>query len=234
MKQRKGSGGYGTTQATILVLKAIQAYLLVFGKENVNEKATATLNMKEESVFAFTERQFQKSVFAPDMKNFATNGKNKLSLNFSDKGLPYTMRVWWDCLLPENDKNAPLHLSVKISEKTNLQKGKTCTMTAEMKNISGKDVPMSMMILGIPSGFSLFPNQLREMQTERIFDYYELKDNKLFIYFLETKKDAVVKLSFELKNEFSGKFVPPASCVYPYYNPDKRFWTNTGEAVINE
>lgn len=236
LKNSKTYGGYGTTQATFMVLRAFNLYLEVIKTNTETGKfIEVSFNKKQKDSLAIDENTMTKLVYTAKMTDFIANGKNALSLNFgTKKAIPYTMRVIWDSYLPENSATSPFNLTINYPKKASFEKGKLETMKVKLKNKTSQAIPTSMLIIGIPSGFSLLPTQLKEMQTSRIFDYYELKNNKLILYFMETKASAELNFDFELKAEFAGKFMSPSSVAYPYYSPDQKFWVNAGEVIITD
>ncbi len=78
-------------------------------------------------------------------------------------------------------------------------------------------------VVGIPSGLSLQPWQLRELQGKNVADYIELWNGYIVFYFREMAANKIINL--DLKAEAAGTFEAPASSAYLYYNNDKKSWS---------
>jgi uncharacterized protein YfaS (alpha-2-macroglobulin family) len=78
-------------------------------------------------------------------------------------------------------------------------------------------------VIGIPSGLSLQPWQLRELQEKNVADYIELWNGYIVFYFRELTNDKTINL--DLKAEAAGTFEAPASSAYLYYDNEFKSWS---------
>ena len=139
--------------------------------------------------------------------------------------MPYSVNVSWYSTLPQSNLECAVNITTQTESKK-VEIGQTLRLTAVLKNTTKEGLPSTMAIIGIPSNCSLQPWQLKEMQEKRVFDYYEIKENKLFVYYRQMAPSETKTLNFDLKAEFKGVCQTPASCAYLYYTNELKCWEN--------
>jgi hypothetical protein len=102
--------------------------------------------------------------------------------------------------------------------------GELIGITVEIKNKMPEGLPSTMAIIGIPSGASVQPWQLKKLQEEGAFDFYELRNQQLLLYYRQMKPNEVKRIRFDLKTETKGVYEAPASCAYLYYADENKDW----------
>ncbi|MEZ4953615.1 MAG: alpha-2-macroglobulin family protein [Saprospiraceae bacterium] len=219
--------GFGSTQATILALKALVKHaenilgemevgpvaIFVNGKKAAEQKINADQN--EPVVFNGLEKYF-------------TNGKNKVEVKFagSEKALPYDLAVSYHTRQPQSDNTCLLDLKTELitSNKSSIKMGETVRLTTTLKNKSAEAVPNPIAIVGIPAGLGIQPWQVKEMQEKNLFDFYEIKNGYVVFYFREMGGGEIKNIHLDLKAEIPGEFEAPASSAYLYYANDAIVW----------
>jgi len=66
------------------------------------------------------------------------------------------------------------------------------------------------------------------------FDFYEVHNNYLVLYFREMGPYQTIQLNFDLKAEVPGKYQAPAGNAYLYYTDELRDWVEGEEIEIFE
>ena len=94
-----------------------------------------------------------------------------------------------------------------------------------LTNTSDTGVPMSMAVVGIPAGLSLQPWQLKELKEKGVFDFYEIMNDKLVLYYRELAPHQMQAINLDLKADLPGSFLSTASCAYLYYTSEFKYWT---------
>ena len=107
-------------------------------------------------------------------------------------------------------------------------------LTTEVKNKQDKGMPMTMAVVGIPSGLSAQPWQLKELQEKGKIGFYEITDNYVIFYFRDMAPNAEHTINLDLKAEVPGQFEAPASSGYLYYTNEYKCWSSTGKIKINK
>ncbi len=85
---------------------------------------------------------------------------------------------------------------------------------------------MSVAIIGMPGGLSLQPWQLKELQEQAVFDFYEIIDDNLVIYYRELGPNETKTINLDLKAEVPGEYTGIASSAYLYYMNEHKYWIN--------
>lgn len=223
-------GGFGATQATILSLKALSLYAVKYrgGQGDgqvelfVNQASIGKKSIRENSIKAVTIER---------LENFLSVGKQSVAvqLNGTEKPIPYALDVRWMRATPDPAPDCKLAIRTQLNT-TRLKLGETTRMEIELTNKTQEGLPMSMAIVGIPAGLSAQAWQLKELQEKKVFDFYEIRDNYLFLYYRQMVPEAVRSVKIDLKSESPGSFQAPASSAYLYYTPEDKHWVS-GEQV---
>jgi len=224
MGSRQGCGGFGSTQATILALKA----LVEHSKAHRHPSAAGTLIVKRDDMtigeHAFGAQR-QETIVIDGLEADLQPGENKLTVNLTgDNQMPYALEVSFRTRRPASDENCPLRLRTKLA-KTEVKAGETVGLTAELSNTSDEGQPMTIAILGLPAGLEARPDQLEELKTAGTIDYYETRAREVICYWrsLAPKKKVAIKL--DLVAAVPGAYTGPASQTYLYYTAEQKQWT---------
>ncbi len=93
---------------------------------------------------------------------------------------------------------------------------------------------MTIALIGIPSGLSLQSWQLKELKEKREFDYYEIKDNYLVLYWVEMGPSSTININLDLKSEIPGLYEAPASYAYLYYTNEYKNYIRGNRVIIEK
>lgn len=232
---RKGSGVFGSTQGTILTLKAMTEYAK-YSKET-KEDGTIEIFIDGKKAAEKSYKAGEKNAIVIDSLEQFVNGKeeHEVKVKFSGckSALPYSVAVDWNTSLPESDTDCKVGLTTKLQSNT-AKVGETVRLSAVLSNLSKEEIPSTMAIIGIPAGFTVQPWQLKEMQEKKVFDYYEIKGNNLAIYYRGMGPSAVKEINLDLKAEVPGEYEAPASSAYLYYTNEFKCWTSMNKVTIEK
>jgi hypothetical protein len=64
------------------------------------------------------------------------------------------------------------------------------------------------------------------MMEKKQLDYYEVKGNKICVYYRQMAPSEIKVLNFDLKAEVPGNYEAAASCAYLYYTNEFKCWTS--------
>jgi alpha-2-macroglobulin-like protein len=223
-KARSGYGDFGNTQSTIMALKALTQfanYAKQTNEDGVLEMYVGGKKVAEQGYKA-GERD---AIVINGIEKYLTAGKNKLELKYRNakNPLPYSIAVSWNTDLPQSAQECMVNLKVNLND-TKVKTGETVRLNVKLENKTNQGLPSTMAIIGIPSGCSAQPWQLKEMQDKKIIDYYEISGNQLNIYYRQMAPNEIKTLNFDLKAEVQGKFLSPASSAYLYYTNEYKEW----------
>jgi uncharacterized protein YfaS (alpha-2-macroglobulin family) len=216
------SGRYGSTQSTAMALKALLEYNTAAQK--VKEDVLINVNINGISQTLEYKAGSNQKIRIPDLNDILTIGNNTLKVTFDGgEPLPFSMDLKWTVEAPSSAADCALALTSKLA-KNKAQIGETVRLNVVLQNKENKTVPSPMAVVGIPAGLSLQPWQLKKLQEEKAFDFYEIENNLLYLYYSEIDANAVRNIAFDLKTELAGTFTTPASSAYLYYYDEKKKW----------
>jgi hypothetical protein len=222
---KKGaSGAWGSTQATILSLRAL---LLASEKAGADARGIVeiTLNGRPVQTLALTPDNndlFHQFVF----KVVDSSNANKVDIRFDGKGdLAY--QVVGRYFLPWTQKPEGEALSIDVAyDRTHLSQDDIATATAAIRNNLTKSANMVMVDLGIPPGFDLLTEDLQDFvektagQKNGRLEKFSLTATQAILYFDSIAPGGKVTLRFRLRAKYPIRAQTFASRVYEYYDPD--------------
>ncbi len=212
--------GYGSTQATVLALKAIVEYSKLIGKVSENPQITFIMN--------------ETTVGTGSIFNAVVNeGKNVFGIQYQEQAsaVPYSLQVAYNTFTPPNSEKAELKLTTRLAA-AQTKVGETMRMDIEVTNTKNLLQPMAIAKIGIPAGLSVQPWQLKELMDKDQVAYYEIFDNYLVLYWMGFAPDETKTIRLDLKAEIAGTYKAKASNAYLYYMPEYKYWNDGVEVEI--
>ena len=227
------NGGFGSTQATVLALKAILSYGMLINQ--ITEPCSVTLMLNNKKIVTREITAGSKSVVIDSLQNYIQPGLLNWEVSFNGNRNPisFAMDLNWSINMPVVSDPSNVSLETTLME-TDCKVGDLVRMKVRIKNKTSIGLPMSLAMIGIPSGLTLQPWQLKEMQEKLLFDYYEIHKNYLVLYYREMGPNETISLNLDLKAEVAGKFEAPASNAYLYYTNELRDWEKGHTIEITE
>jgi hypothetical protein len=222
--KKDASGTWGTTQATIMALRAlllatekgaadVEGTLMVL----VNGKAAEKLILTPENNDLLHQFVFQ----GIDSQGIAT-----VTIQFEGKGgLAY--QVVGSYFLPWDQKPEREPLSIDVAyDRTHLAEEDIATATATVKNNLNKTANMVMVDLGIPPGFDLLSEDLQTYQDKSSnlksghLSKFSQTATQAILYFDSFAAGDTVALKFRLRAKYPIRARTFQSRVYEYYDPE--------------
>jgi hypothetical protein len=233
-KQRGGHGGFGSTQSTILALKALIAYTR--DNKRLPEPGTLTLKVGGQEV---ASARFDKDVkdslvleLAEPEKFLKPGQTNDVTLEITGKNqFPCTISWSYHALTPPSAAKAPVALSTTLS-KARAVEGETVRLSARVENRTGQGQGMTVAILGLPAGLTI-PEDMQQLKDmARLVDgsrpgkisAWETRGRELILYWRDLAPDQKIDVSIDLICRVPGEYRGPASRAYLYYNADHKHW----------
>jgi uncharacterized protein YfaS (alpha-2-macroglobulin family) len=222
--KKDASGTWGTTQATIMALRAL---LLATDKGTADVRGTleVLLNGKPVEKLPLTPENndlLHQFVF----KQIDSRNAHTVSIRFDGKGgLAY--QVVGSYFLPWSAKpvSDPLFIDVAY-DRTHLAQDDIATATATVKNNLDKSANMVMVDLGIPPGFDLLSEDLQTylekgagLKSGRL-EKFSMTATQAILYFDSFAAGDTVTLRFRLRAKYPIRARTFQSRVYEYYDPD--------------
>jgi uncharacterized protein YfaS (alpha-2-macroglobulin family) len=222
--KKDASGAWGTTQATIMALRAL---LLASEKGAADVRGTleVVLNGKTAERLVLTAENndlLHQFVF----KDVDGKGGNTVEIRFAGKGgLAY--QVVGQYFLPWDKKPENEALSIDVAyDRAHLVQDDIATATATVRNNLPKAANMVMVDLGIPPGFDLLSEDLEEYQEKSAgqksgrLEKFSLTATQAILYFDSFAPGDTMTLQFRLRAKYPIRARTFRSRVYEYYDPE--------------
>lgn len=234
VNNRNSYGGFGSTQGTVLALKALSEYAAASKK--TEEAGTLECYVDGKLVASqHYEAGAKGAIEFKGLEKYIKAGKHKIKVQYkgTKTALPYTMAIDYNTTLPKSAEQCNVDVAANLSTKS-CKVGETVRLTTEVKNKQDKGMPMTMAVVGIPSGLSAQPWQLKELQEKGTIGFYEITDNYVIFYFRDLAPNAAHTINLDLKAEVPGEYEAPASSGYLYYTNEYKCWSTTGKISIKK
>lgn len=221
--KKDASGTWGTTQATIMALRA----LLLATEKGADVRGTlqVLLNGKPVEKLELTpENNDLLHQFV--LKDIDSKAANSIVIQFDGKGgLGY--QVVGSYFLPWTEKPVHEPLSIDVAyDRTHLSQDDIATATATVKNNLPKSAKMVMVDLGIPPGFDLLSEDLQSYQEKSAalksgrLEKFNMTATQAILYLDSIEAGDTVVLRFRLHAKYPIRARTFQSRVYEYYAPD--------------
>jgi hypothetical protein len=234
VKSKDPNGTWGSTQATILSLKALVAGL-GGAKQQGNASFQVLVNGKKAAEGEVTEENADvMQVF--DLKANTQMGRNDLEIQVNgETNMMYQIvgRYFepWPKLLAE--KKPVLDVSVDY-DRTSLSTADLLRAKATLKYHG--DIPTYMVIvdLGIPPGFTADAGDFAEMVGRKQIQKFTVTARQVTLYIGDVKPGDVKVFEYGLKPKYPIKAKTPATVAYEYYTPANRATAKPVELTVLE
>ena len=226
------AGRYGSTQATVLALRAIVNY----DKQRARPKAPGMVRILVDGQsigewVAFNQHT-QGAIKMPDVSELLTPGEHKVQLCMEGGGpMPYSLAVRYNALTPPSAEECVLDLSVTMAQ-DKLVEGAATEANVTVRNKSKEVVPTPVAIVGLPGGLEPRHDQLKELVKKGTIDAYEVLGREVVLYWRTLAGEANVELPLSLIAAVPGTYTGPASRAYLYYTDEHKRWIEGAQVEI--
>ncbi len=219
----KNHYGYGSTQGTVLALKALLEHAKSSKKTGEAGTLLVAVDGKQVATVAYVANQ--KEISLPNLGQFIKEGKHKITVQYADTktAMPWDLELSYTTTLPQNSSKCPFSLQTTLPKKL-VNMGENIRLTTTLTNTTPKGQPMTMVMIGIPAGLSVQAWQLKELQEQKAFDYYELFDGFVVLHYEQLTPSENKTVHLDLKADVPGNYEAPASSAFLYYTNEHRVW----------
>lgn len=225
-------GRYGSTQSTILALRAIVAY----DKSRANPTQPGSLQLVIDGTPTGDAVPFTKdttgAIEIPVAADLFASGSHQVQVKMNGGSpMPYTVTVNYHSQTPNSADDCKLHLEVKLRD-TKIVEGAATEANVVVVNRTGETVPTPIAIIGIPGGLEVRHDQLKELVKANKIAAYEVKGREVVLYWRSLDKEARVELPLSLIAAVPGSYTGPASRAYLYYTDELKQWADGVQVEI--
>jgi A-macroglobulin complement component/TonB-dependent receptor-like protein/MG2 domain-containing protein/alpha-2-macroglobulin family protein/A-macroglobulin receptor len=227
--------GYGSTQSTVLTLKAIIASMSRNSGEATSDGVIELLVNGQAVKEFFYKKDQNQGILFDQIPGIDTSGKYAITIQFKEtkKPIPFELEVSYYSKTGQSNK---LDCSIALTTEWNkavASVGETIRLTSTIENLTKDTVATPLAIIGIPGGLTAQPWQLKELQDERVVEYYEVEQDRVVFYLNHMTPEESKIINLDLKAELPGTYQSPASQAYLYYDNDAVSWAVAKEVIIS-
>jgi len=220
--QKSGAGNWGTTQATIMALRAL---LLASEKSGADARGTVEVLLNGAVVQRLSLTSENNDLLQQMALPNLDPASNRVALRFTGSGgIAYQVAGRYFTPWPQRAEKQPLEIAVSYDRST-LARNDVVVAKAVIHSNLPATAKMVMVDLGIPPGFDLLSEDLQSlvektagMQTGRL-EKFSLTATQAILYFNGIAANATVEVPFRLRAKYPIRAKTFASHVYEYYDP---------------
>jgi len=225
--QRNSLGGYGSTQDTVMGLKALMM---------------AARNQGRDIDLLVTAR----SVGGDTLAQFDVNSANFDVLQIAELPLEPAVEIGavgsgqvrfqlvrrFNVLLTDDSLEKDMTLEV-VYDAEHVEVDDIVNVTATVRYFGLRDSTGMMIVdVGVPTGFSTVTESLDVLMEERLVTRYEVAGRKVIFYLDGLERGEQRTLRFQVKARFPVRATIPDSKAYSYYQPDVRAEASGTEITV--
>jgi hypothetical protein len=219
--QKDANGTWGSTQATVLALKALIAAssTSLGGDQERRIEIAMGPQFKKEIVIPANQADVMKQL---DLSSLLTPGAQELTITErSDTGAGYQVAFRYHVPGVKRDKAEPLAIELAY-DRTELEVGGALKAKATVINRMPTTAPMVILDLPIPGGFALESEDLAAMVKAEKIAKFQMTARQAIVYLRGLEPGKPLQLEYRLKATMPAKVTAAPARVYEYYDPDKQ------------
>jgi len=226
------AGRFGSTQSTVLALRAIVAY----DQSRAKPKAPGTLHLVVDGTPAGEAVEFtaetQGAIALSDGAALLSPGRHQIQIQMSGGSpMPYSVALSYYRRKPDSSAACKVHLEVALRDSV-LDEGGATEAAVAIVNRTGGAIPMPVAIIGVPGGLEVRHDQLKELVKAGTIAAYEVRGRDVVLYWRTLQAEERVELPIRLIAAVPGTYTGPASRAYLYYTDEHKHWVEGLQAEI--
>ena len=221
IQKKSPNGTWGSTQATILALRALVESVWATGETTSDATVRVSFNDAQAKPINITKENsgVVQIVTFDDVKP----GNNRITFNVDGKGsfayqITASYYLPWEYVPPTPEKDKLVDIQVAY-DRTTLAVNDQVGVKATIRLTKEGKARMTIVDLGVPPGFSVASEGLEAAVKNKTIARYELTGRQIILYLEEFDSKKPITLSYHLTAKFPVRAKSPASTTYDYYNP---------------
>jgi len=223
--QAKDSWGtWGSTQATILSLKALLLASEQGGRAAGQATIRVSLNGELAQEILVDETNADVVHLVTFDHGFSPTGDDEVQIDVEGGGnlmVQVTSRYYlpWDRVPAAPPDQEPVTVDLRY-DRTELAVNDLVTADVRVQLHKEGVVKMALIDLGVPPGFAPLTEDLNRLVEAGLIARYELTGRQVIVYLEDLSSGAPVTFSYRLRARFPMRAQTPPSSAYDYYNPE--------------
>jgi hypothetical protein len=231
----KGNGTWGSTQATILALKALVAGMTGSAQKGTTP-FTVLVNGKEAARGSVTEENAD-VLQAFDLKRFVQPGENQVKIEVQgETSLMYQIvgrhyEPWKKVVQPSEKQGFDVRVDY---DRTRLSTSDVLRAKATLTYHGRLPANMVMIDLGIAPGFTVDTGDFAEMVAKKEVNRFSVTSRQVILYLSDLRPGETRTFEYALRARFPLRAKAPAAVAWEYYTPDNRAESRPVELTVVE
>lgn len=225
-QQRGGYGAYGSTQSTVLALKALTVYAHKTKHPSESGEIKVLVGGKVVGTRKFSEKDVE--VIGLDIENAEEvfKGETEVTIETDAKQpYPFALAYTYTTLTPASAEKCAVTIGTKLG-RAEAAEGDAVPLHVSVENKLDAGHGMVVAIVGIPAGMKVPTDlkQLTELREKGRIAYFETRDRELILYWRSMAPKQKTEVTVDLVCDVPGAYRGPASRAYLYYDADHKHW----------
>jgi len=218
------AGRFGSTQSTVLALRAIVTYDKSRAKPKAPGAVRICVDGQPVGDAAKFDKETQGAIKLPDIAELLTPGKHTLELRMEGGAeMPYSLAVNYYNVRPASAKDCKVDLKVALAE-PQVTEGAVTEANVTVANQADGPIPFTVAIVGLPGGLEPRHDQLKELVKSGKIAAYEVIGRDVVLYWRQMLAGQKVQVPISCVAAVPGTYTGPASRAYLYYTDEFKAW----------
>jgi uncharacterized protein YfaS (alpha-2-macroglobulin family) len=218
------AGRYGSTQATVLALRAIVTYDKARAHPTAAGKIQLFVDDKNIGDALAFDAKTTGTIKLPDFTKEMTPGKHTVELRMTDgSDLPYAVSIGFNSVTPTPSPDCKLAMTTAL-QSSDVAEGAATELRVTVRNLSNDTQPSPLAIVGIPGGLEVRHDQLKELVKADVIASYEVHGRDLVLYWRDIQPKQTITIPVSLTAAVPGTYTAAASRAYLYYTDEVKQW----------
>lgn len=233
LTERCKAGAFGSTQSTVLALKAIVAYDAARAVPKAPGELVLVVdgNIVGEPL-AFDEES-KGALKLPDIAALLTPGEHTVAVQMTGGSkMPYSIAIEYFAEVPASSDDCALRIFTSVAGEPDdngvvtVGEGEVVEIEVDVINDRFEGLPTPIAIVGIPGGLEPRYDQLKELVEQGTIASFEVIGRDVVLYWRELEATQSVQLSISCVAAVPGTYTGPASRAYLYYTNEHKHWAD--------
>jgi hypothetical protein len=232
LTERCKSGRFGSTQSTVLALKAIVEYDKARSTPKAPGSLIVTVDGKQVGEPVAFNEETKGAIHLPNLASHLTPGKHTIAVKMQGGSkMPYSIAVDYFADTPASSDECKLRIETSLpivyaGKLIPINEGETTEVNVKITNTTKDGLPTPIAIVGIPGGLEPDYDQIKELIAIGKIASFEVIGRDVVLYWREMKPEQVVDLSIRCTAAIPGTYTGPASRTYLYYTDEHKQWAD--------
>ncbi len=218
------AGRYGSTQSSVLALRAIVEYDQARAKPRAPGSLQLTVDGRPVGDPVRFGQDTQGAIELPDVTERLTPGEHTVQVEMTGgSDMPYSLAFTYNTLKPATSESCQVHLDVELRNQR-IDEGAVTEARVVVVNRTSRPTPMTVAVVGVPGGLEVRHDQLKELVKSETIAAYEVLGREVVLYWRSLATEQRIELPVSLVAAIPGRYTGPASRAYLYYTDEHKHW----------